>query len=201
MTKTSAVTTRSPLEFASCQDVTYEKLRDIARAQNWGLTHRNTCHFSLTVGGDGWDSYPVASDGQAAGTAQAIATLGITANATLIQPVETSIILNADVAQLGDVEFGVECAVPPGNTVRVSCRLVGSLGTGVIDVDCTNADNNSEVVVPLGGLTGVTPGGEWVSVFITVQRIAGTDTDIPVRTVRLEETVIADIVLPDPLND
>ena len=76
--------------------------------------------------------------------------------------------------------------------------FTGSLGSASGTIDCTNAANGTEQSVSVS-LSGVTNGGEAVTVQMSIQRTVGAATNNEVRTVRVQEEEIA--LLPAPLNE
>jgi len=184
-------TTLSPLALSLGQDVTYEDLRRLHRQEDWAMAYRPETHLNLCVAGDGWDDY-------SGGASAAVGPFNFNPGAGAEEIIITDLWVNAEHAQNGGIECGAECFCQPGETVRLSFALTGSVGTITVNVDCSDAENGTEVTDSVD-FSGATNGGEWVVLQITMQRTVGSAADNEVRQLRASEKVLTS--LPGPQND
>jgi hypothetical protein len=187
MAKSQLPTTISPVRMSLGQLVLSQDIAAIGALLNFVFGRRRQQHIGLITARDGWSS------------GSEVGTLRATADGTQRTIIDTDIWVDRDAAR-APMTFGAECSVLAANTVRVSCRLTGGLGTvTVAPADHANADNGTEKTAAIT-TSSVTNGGEWMRVEILLQRITGAGTTNQIIELRLEEDEVTSS-LPDPDND
>jgi hypothetical protein len=196
MTKTlTTPSVRPPGVMSVGQDVLAEDVLELVQAQNYAVAHYGECHLSLATGTAGWDdhtTYGTVPDGEG----HAAPALAIVVTASAVVEISTDLWISEDRAA-GDLQCAFEALCTAGNTVRAVFALTGGVGVATATVDATDAENGDEMDDTLT-MSAATNGGEWCSLTISFQRIAGASATNEVRNIRVEELDLS--TLPDPVD-
>ena len=189
MAKTITAGTAPPGLFATGNGIYYEHLKEVIENQHYSWAENAHVHLSMSCGIAAWGS-----------TGDELPTHGVEITGTGWSSAEKFrfwIWLDPDVAYL---TLGVECQVKAGNTVNVRWTINGTQIWPFISI--SNSDNGTEKTTTSGlyTLSPSLPAG-WNKVIIEATNLTGDNADNWIKSIRIEDKVLAAGDLRNPVVD